>query len=279
MVDTDGEQSSSFVVSETRVTPLKTLTIPRLELLFSVLRARLMTRVVECLSPRMKFKEPTCFTNSRVVFYWIRGAGREWKLFVQNCVDEIRRLLPVDCWSRCPGKENPADIPTRGLTPSELRVNRMWKDGPPWLKTLIDVTMPPDEIPEMCVPEIKTTSQRVEHSLVVTQSSDVSQLIDIKRFGSIHKLYRTTANVLKFIKVLRREATCELTQVDLFEAERLWIISAQIILVQDQKFDTWKRQFSLFQYDRQIWRCGGRLHHANLSFSSSSCLTTTPWVP
>ena len=142
VVDTDGEQSSSFVVSKTRVTPFTTLTMSRLELLSSVLLVRLMTSVAESLSPRIKFKEPRCFTDSRVVFYWIRGAGREWKPFVQNRVDEIRRLLPVDCWSHCPGKENPADIPSRGLTPSEFRVNRMCKDCPPWLKTSIDVTMP-----------------------------------------------------------------------------------------------------------------------------------------
>ena len=41
------------------------------------------------------------------------------------------------------------------------------------------------------------------------------------------------------------------------EAERLWVIEAQTALIQDTKFDTWKKQFNLFLDPHGVWRCGG----------------------
>ena len=48
----DGSEPPSFVVSKTRVSPLKSQTIPRLELLSALLLARLVSSVVESLRPR-----------------------------------------------------------------------------------------------------------------------------------------------------------------------------------------------------------------------------------
>ena len=184
-------------------------------------------------------------------------------------MNEIHKLVSVECWDHCSGKENPADIPSRGLTPLDLSVNQMWRNGPEWLKTSINVTPLSEEIPELYVAELKTTSQGVVHNLLATQPPSIGELINIQRFSSVHRLYRTTAYVLKFLKLLRKRVKSpELTQADCSKAERLWILDAQSSVVQDQKFPRWKVQFGLFQDESQIWRCGGRLHNANLSFSS-----------
>ena len=36
-------------------------------------------------------------------------------------------------WGHCPGKENPADFGTRGLTASKLQSSDLWWHGPQWL--------------------------------------------------------------------------------------------------------------------------------------------------
>ncbi len=54
---------------------------------------------------------------------------------------------------------------------------------------------------------------------------------------------------------------------DLAEAERLWIVS-QLQLTQEQHFDSWKKQFSLFLDTANVWRCGGRLTNVNLPYST-----------
>ena len=71
IVETSGDQRmTSFVVSKTRVAPLKTQTIPRLELL---LLARLITNVAESLTPRYSLMPHVCFSDSQVALCWIKG--------------------------------------------------------------------------------------------------------------------------------------------------------------------------------------------------------------
>ncbi|MCG8622721.1 MAG: hypothetical protein MJE68_12095, partial [Proteobacteria bacterium] len=70
-----------------------------------------------------------------VALFWIRGLEKEWKQFIQNRVNEIRKLVPDECWDHCPGQENPADMPSRGITISELAASKLWRSGPKWLKS------------------------------------------------------------------------------------------------------------------------------------------------
>ena len=269
--EADGHRHSSFVTSKTRVAPLKTLSIPRLELLSAMLLARLIVNVSDSLSSRINLNEPKCFTDSQVTLFWIKGIGRDWKPFVQNRVSEIRRLIPAEHWSHCSGKDNPADVPSRGCTPAELSTNQVWRYGPVWLGTLVDSREPalPEEIPKPCLIELKASDQAAVHNLLTTQPECIGSVIDIDRFSSSLKLYQTTAYVLKFVKLLKKTVwSPELTQADLSEAENIWIMDAQSSLKQDPRFPKWKRQFSLFKDDCQVWRCGGRLHNASLTFSA-----------
>ena len=50
------------------------------------------------------FKETRtkCFTDSKVALFRIRGLEKEWKQFIQNRVNEIRKLVPGECWDHCP---------------------------------------------------------------------------------------------------------------------------------------------------------------------------------
>ena len=121
-----------FVISKTRVAPLQPQTIPRLELLSAVLLSRLIVSILSSIGPTLP---PQCYTNSQVALYWIRGTSKEWKPFVRNRVMEICRNVQPSLWSYCPGKSNPADLPSRGLTTLEVAVSQLWRQGPEWLYT------------------------------------------------------------------------------------------------------------------------------------------------
>ena len=200
LVEDEGCTYSHFVMSKTQVSPLKPITVPRLELLSALCLARLMSNVTESLSERLSLEKPRCFTDSQVTLFWIRGIGKDWKPFVQNRVDEIRKLTPVEWWNHCPGRENPANLPSRGLTPTELATNQLWKCGSDWLKTPEPLCMTPSlEIPEPCLGELKASSKVGVHSLLTPQLPyRIGNIIDIKRFSSIHKLLHVTAYILKF---------------------------------------------------------------------------------
>ena len=120
VIQTPIETRVQFVVSKTRVAPIRSQTIPRLELLSALLLARLMSTATNALSLQLKLDSPTYYSDSQVALYWILGQGKQWKPFVQNRVNEITKLSERGSWRHCPGKENPADLPSRGLTPLEL---------------------------------------------------------------------------------------------------------------------------------------------------------------
>ena len=264
---TSSGKRSCFVVSKTRVSPLKTQTIPRLELLSALLLARLMKTVMESLSTKLTLQAPRCFTDSQISLCWIRGTDKDWKPFVQNCINEIRRLVPGDCWDHCSGKSNPADIPSRGLAPAELSVSDLWRYGPSWLHEDLNINLLPPDIPEACAKELKST--KVFCLMTSTDTSHVSTIIDCQRYSSIHKLYRVTAYVLKYVSLSKdKRQSRRLTQEDLAKAKRLWISECQAELVKDKNFPAWKTQFNLYQDEDKLWRCQGRLQNSSLSFAT-----------
>ena len=79
-----------------------------------------MTSVTQALVLELSLGEPSYFIGSKVTLYWIKGQKKEWKPFVQNHVNQIWNLTQADQWARCAGKENPADIPFRGINPIQL---------------------------------------------------------------------------------------------------------------------------------------------------------------
>ena len=46
----------------------------------------------------------------------------------------------------------------------------------------------------------------------------------------------------------------------------MWIQESQQGLTEDRHFPTWKKQFGLY-CEGGVWRCGGRLQHADLTQS------------
>ena len=61
-----------------------------------------------------------------MVFYWLTLVNTEWKQFVQNRVNAIKKLIPVESWRHCPGHDNPADLPSRGMSSLQLLKEPSW---------------------------------------------------------------------------------------------------------------------------------------------------------
>ena len=279
VVHTDAGRFVRFVVSKTRVASVQRQTVPRLELLSALLLARLISSVTEGLASQLTLSPPRCFTDSKVVLFWICGLSKEWKQFVQNRVNEIRKLVPSERWSHCPGQENPADIPSRGLTTTELAVSKLWRSGPEWLKDEeINVDCDQQELvmPTECTAELKVKDKKMIHGLLSCQSPTLANLESImcgEKYSTLARLLRVTAYVLRFINLLKKkpnvgQVSSNLEPQEIAEAERLWIIQSQSKLMQDKEFDIWKKQFGLFLDQTGIWRCGGRLGNADIPYGT-----------
>ena len=263
---TDKEATPSLVCSKTRVAPLKELTIPGLELLSTVLLARLVNSVTEALSTELCLEEPICYTDSMIAYHWIRGLDKGWRPFVQNRTNEIRKLVPPDRWRHCPGSSNPADIPSRGLTLSELANSHLWFHGPDWL---VEHNFEEDdsnihEIPNECLAELQT---KATFNLLNARPCGIAEIIDLKAKSDIDHLLRVTAYVLLFIRRLRGSSAVSLHEL-IGLSETLWVIDAQQSLKESRHFKGWKTQLNLFLDPSGVWRCGGRLHNAQISYSA-----------
>ena len=145
-----------FVAARTRLAPLQSQTIPQLELLSAFLLSKLVVSVQDSLRLQMACLDIRCYTNSQVALYRIRGKDKECRLFVQNRVREIRCNVHPHLWGHCPGKINPADLPSRGLSMMELSLSKLWRAGPEWLNSnLIPQDMESVPMPELCLSELR----------------------------------------------------------------------------------------------------------------------------
>ena len=99
-------------MSESKVSPLQSTTIPRLELLSAVLGLRLARKLVNAFQRSMDVV--TFWCDSMNVLWWIRGRSRKFKPFVANRASEIQSITRPMMWKHVPTKINPADLVSRG---------------------------------------------------------------------------------------------------------------------------------------------------------------------
>ncbi|KAF8790925.1 hypothetical protein HNY73_005868 [Argiope bruennichi] len=129
----NGIPTAKLVTSKRRVSPVKSVTIPRLELCAVALLSKLIKRVVIALqvdSPPMYL-----WSYSAIVLAWIQKHPNILKTFVRNRVSTIQQLTSVEQWHHVPSSQNPADLISRGLDSSSLHHSSLWWTGPPLFST------------------------------------------------------------------------------------------------------------------------------------------------
>ncbi|XP_044570176.1 uncharacterized protein LOC123257018 [Drosophila ananassae] len=178
----DGDVQVRFVCAKTKCAPMRTMTIPRLELQAAVLGTRLMD--TDRQDHSVAIAETVLWTDSKTVLRWIGSTHWRYKQFVGNRVAEILESTKVAQWRWLLSPDNVADDATRAQRSVDLSEESRWLRGPAFLRRPAGSwpgTAPTDE-------------EEMPSEFVLVGASD--PFISLERFSSYRRLLRTTAWVL-----------------------------------------------------------------------------------
>ena len=191
-----------------------------------------------------------------------------------NIIIEIQELTKGIEWRHVGTHDNPADVISRGILPSEIRTCAIWWTGPSFLhQKEPDWPAKIQHLPAELLPETKSASI----SLTVTEPQETFILFTIE--SSYRRMQRIMALVLRFIDHIRRDdgrnhrygpvtihelevatkSMTSITQKEAFPKEFHYLESNQVIY---EKSLLIAYSVSLDKSQFYVMWVGGRIRHA-----------------
>ncbi|UYV79156.1 hypothetical protein LAZ67_17001281, partial [Cordylochernes scorpioides] len=246
-----------FVEARNRLATIKRITIPRLELLACLIGARLLVHVLENLEESPE--KIQCWTDSSPALYWIQQQ-ENWAQFVSNRVKEITTLTKNEDWNHVAGEHNPADLPSRGESPSKF-IKSGWWEGPKWLQ---------EKKEDWPVSKVQYDLEAIEEERRKTvvigfvakkpeENPWYLNLYEGKREVTLTQILRVIAWMLSFKPSEYKGDVISQEELDSAEKSLVKIIQSESIGVEDPKM----KQLHAFQDKEGLWRVKTRIVNRN----------------
>ena len=203
-VNDKGDIHVSLVMGKSRVSPIKSVTIPRLELTAASVSAKVGTMVKEELE--MSKLKDVYWTDSQIVLGYIRNEHTRFRVFVANRIQNIISHTEAYQWRYVESNLNPADHASRGITLSSTEKVKQWFNAPNFL-WLDESLWPVHNInldimegdPELIQPSVVNVISVVEENGILKDLST--------RISCWYRLKRVFAIILKFCNNCKQGAS------------------------------------------------------------------------
>ncbi|UYV67475.1 hypothetical protein LAZ67_5000806, partial [Cordylochernes scorpioides] len=252
--ETGRENTLTLIWSKVRLAPMKSITIPRLELMAMVLGARLANAIQAALKRKC---ETTLWSDSTTALSWIKREI-EWRVFVRNRVREIQATTNLNDWRFVPSQLNPADLLSRGCPPSQFVQSRWW-EGPEWLKK-------PKEFWPKSEFSINPKEINVEENIMKT---NINLNIDYKdwiltRRSDYSLNIRVMSYVLRFLGKLKKQSTetgpLKVSELDLAEKKLFRMIQEKVSIEKSNA----TKSFKILKNTDGLWCVESKLLHGQV---------------
>lgn len=258
----------ALVASKARVAPIRSLTVPRLELLAALTGVRLANSIKNSIS--IQVSRIVYWCDSLTVLGWITSDTRNYKQFVASRVCEILESSDAQQWRWIPTSYNVADDSTR-MKIADLSTESRWFNGPPFLSE------PEESWPKRINPGESHEELR-PHAIAHVNFHDSS--LNIERYSSWKKVVRVQSYVLRFIHNLKAKKerssnkSGSLTRSEFVKSEESLFKHAQseyyldeiALLERKQKIPKSSEIYCLtpFLDSQNVLRCTGRLQKSDV---------------
>ena len=251
-VDSMGFVVVNVVAGKNRVAPIKTVSLPRLELCAAHLGTKLLTKIRDIFQLTSYTNvETTAWTDSTIVLQWLAQLPRTWTTFVANRVSEIQQVLPKSQWRHVTSASNPADCSSRGTTMESLKQSRLWWHGPLWL------SKPENEWPQMNPLAVKATEEkrqsktdkitRSNHKITSAIGIQKPPLFDCSRYSSFTKFCRVVATVKMAIETFMKQSKSK-------HIKAHDLIQAKLEIVRQHQEDSFRNEINILRQASELPR-------------------------